>query len=88
MEGFKEMGQTGHTLSEGTAITVAQVLVVCPFTQLCISSLNAIFWAEGNDLRMEHMCGYSQHERHCFLIEMTKKMRSSKEQMLTSKNKG
>lgn len=55
MKGFKEMGQTGHTLSEGTVVTVSQVLVVCPFTQLCISSLNGVFWAEANDFQMEHI---------------------------------
>lgn len=49
------MGQTGHTSIEGTVITVAQILVVCPFTQLFISSLNGIFWAEANDLPMEHV---------------------------------
>lgn len=82
------MGQTGHMLSEGAVITVAQILVVCPFTQLCISSLKGIFWAEANDLQMEHMLDIANIKGIVFLIEMTKKVRSSKEQMLTSKNKG
>lgn len=50
MKGFKKSGQRQDALSEGTVITVAQILVVCPFTRLCISSLNGIFWAEANDL--------------------------------------
>lgn len=37
-------------LSEGTATTLTQILVVCPFTLMCISSLNGTFSAEANDL--------------------------------------
>lgn len=40
------------TLSEGMVTTLAQNLVVCPFTLMCISSLNGTFSAEANDLRM------------------------------------
>lgn len=36
-------------------------LMVYPFTQLSISSLNRIFWAKVNALQMEHTCRYSQH---------------------------